>query len=111
MFGNVWELKKMYEKYKKLQDTLKNIVIRAKESGVIIDITGEMKVKDVKIEDETLLTPANKAILENAIKTCFMKGQQKAQEIVAEKTKEILGFDPNDIANMMGWWALPNMPM
>lgn len=111
MFGNVWELKKMYEKYKKLQDALKNIVIRAKDNWVMIDITGEMKIKDVKIEDETLLTPANKAVLENAIKTCFMKWQQKAQEVVAEKTKEILGFDPNDIANMMWWWALPNTPM
>ncbi len=109
MFWNVWELKQMYEKYKKLQDALKNIVIRAKESGVVIDITGEMKVKDVRIEDETLLTVANKAVLENAIKACFMKWQQKAQEVVAEKTKEILGFDPNDIANMMWSGALPNM--
>jgi len=29
------------------------------------------------------------------------KAQTKAQEVVQEKTKEILGFDPSDMANMM----------
>ena len=62
MFGKVGELKKMYDKYKTLQNALKNLIIRAKEgkftdaSGVeqdaiVIDITGEMKVKDLKIND------------------------------------------------------------
>ncbi|MFZ5341812.1 MAG: YbaB/EbfC family nucleoid-associated protein [Patescibacteria group bacterium] len=64
----------------------------------MIDISAEMKVKDVKIEDETLLNPAMKETLENAIKAAFEKGQTKAQEIAMAKTKEILGFDPNDLA-------------
>jgi hypothetical protein len=34
--------------------------------------------------------------------TCFQKAQNKAQEIAAEKTKEILGFDPSNIGNMLG---------
>jgi hypothetical protein len=42
-----------------------------------------------------------KADLENAIKAAFDKGQAKAQEVAMEKTKEILGFDPNDLAGMM----------
>jgi DNA-binding protein YbaB len=40
---------------------------------VIIDITGEQKVKSVTIEDETLLDVARKAELEGAIKACFEK--------------------------------------
>jgi hypothetical protein len=33
---------------------------------------------------------------------CFQKAQDKAQEIVGEKTKEILGVDPSDMASMLG---------
>ena len=95
------EMKKMFDSYKKLQNVLKKTIIRARESGVVIDITAEMKVKDVKIEDDTLLNPDRKAEIEEAIKACFIKGQTKAQEIAMEKTKEILGFDPNDLAGMM----------
>lgn len=48
MFGQIGEMKKMYDKYKKLQDALKNVIIRAKEVpafkggdelGIIMDIT------------------------------------------------------------------------
>ena len=105
------EMKAMYDKYKKLQEALKKLIIRAKEDGVIIDITWEQKVKSVTIVDETLLSPDRKEVLEQAIKTCFEKGQTKAQEVAMQKTKEILGFDPNDLAWMMGWaWGMPKIP-
>ncbi len=108
MFGNMWDMKQMYDQYKKLQETLQNTVIRAREEWVLIDITAEMKIKDVKIEDESLLDPNRKEDMENAIKASFEKGQNKAQEVSMEKTKEILWFDPNDLANMMwGWWGMP----
>lgn len=116
MFGQLWELKQMFDKYKKLQEALKNTVIRSREGWVLIDLTWEMKVKDVKIEDESLLNVNMKSNLEEAIKASFEKAQQKAQEIAAQKTKEILWFDPNDIASML-WWAwggmwgmMPNIP-
>jgi hypothetical protein len=32
------------------------------------------------------------------MKIAFEKGQTKAQEIAQEKTKEILGFDPSQLA-------------
>jgi len=105
-------MKKMYDKYKKLQDKLKNLIIRAKEGSyveggesqegaVVIDITGEMKLRDITINDLTLLSPDQKGKLEDTIKACFTKAQNKAQEVVAEKTKEILGFDPSQLAGMM----------
>jgi len=102
MFGKLGEMKKMYDRYKKLQDKLKGLIIRAKqghyrddngdnvEGAVIIDITGEMKLRDITINDLTLLSPTSKSQLEDTIKDCFHKAQAKAQEVVAEKTKEIL---------------------
>lgn len=116
MFGKVWELKKMYDKYKALQNALKNLIIRGKEGkftwtdgteqdAVIVDISGEMKLRDLKINDMNLLNPDKKETLEKILITCFQKAQTKAQEIAAEKTKEILWFDPSDMASMMwgGW--------
>lgn len=113
MLWKMGEMKQLYDKYKKLQDALKKLIIRAKEWGVVIDITGEQKVKSVTIEDETLLDVSRKTELESAIKACFEKGQNKAQEVAMKKTKEILGFDPNDLAGMMGgmWgWGMPSIP-
>lgn len=120
MFGKVWELKKMYDKYKTLQNALKNLVIRGKEwkftdaewneaDAIIIDISGEMKLRDLKINDIKLLDPTKKDHLEQLIISCFQKAQNKAQEIAAEKTKEILGFDPSNIGNMLGGGGIPWM--
>lgn len=114
MFGNLWEMKSMYDKYKKLQKALKWTVIRSREWWVLVDITAEMKVKDVKIEDETLLAVDKKEDIELAIKNAIEKAQTKAQEVSATKTKEVLWIDPNDLAWMMwwlgGWGWMPNIP-
>jgi len=97
----------MYDKYKKLQDALKKLLIRATEDGVVAEITWEQKLKRISIEDDALMDIAQKARLENSIKAAIDKGQAKAQEVAMEKTKEILWFDPNDLAGMMwgmgGW--------
>lgn len=122
MFGQIGEMKKMYDKYKKLQDALKAIIIRAKEIpsfnggdelGIIIDITGEMKVQSATIHDPAgVLSDDVKKHIEKCMKVAFEKGQQKAQEVAQEKTKEILGFDPSQLAGMMGGagGGMPNIP-
>lgn len=104
MLGWLWNMQQMYKKYQELQKKLSNTLIRAKESWVIIDITAEMKVKDVKIEDVNLLTIEKKEELENAIKQAIIKWQQKAQEVAMAKTKEILWFDPSQLTSMFWWW-------
>ena len=120
MFGKMGEMKKMYDKYKTLQKALKNLVIRAKEWkymawgeelewAIVVDITGEMKLRDLSINDESLLDSSKKSELEDMIVATFQKAQTKAQEVVAEKTKEILGFDPNDMAGMMSGGWIPGM--
>ncbi|HCB51437.1 TPA: hypothetical protein DEP21_02570 [Patescibacteria group bacterium] len=113
-------MKQMYDKYKTLQNALKNLIIRAKEGkftdsngeeadAIIIDISGEMKLKDLQINNPALLDPTKKAELEKLIVTCFQKAQTKAQEIAAEKTKDILGFDPSSIGNLLGGGGIPGL--
>ncbi len=124
MLGKMGELKKMYDKYKELQKALKNLVIRAKEweytdadwekkSAIVIDMTWEMKVRDFKINDLGLLDPSQKDKLEGLVVQAFQKAQNKAQEVAAEKTKEVLWFDPSNLAAMMGggnWSWMPWIP-
>ncbi|MCX6824051.1 MAG: YbaB/EbfC family nucleoid-associated protein [candidate division SR1 bacterium] len=120
MFGKLGEMKKMYDKYKTLQKALKNLVIRGKEGkfigsdgteqdAIVVDISGEMKLRELHINDDSLLDPSQKSHLENLITNCFQKAQTKAQEIVGEKTKEILGVDPSDMAGMLGGGGIPGM--
>ena len=61
-----------------------------------------MKLRDFKINDVTLLDPAKKDQLEELIVKAFQKAQTKAQEIAAEKTKDILGFYPSNLAGLLG---------
>lgn len=121
MLGQMGEMRKLYSKYKKLQKELKKLIIRAKEwsfvdqdglerdDALVVDITGEMKVADVVINDLGLLHPDKKKTLEEWLLEAFNKAQKKAQEVAAEKTKDILWFDPADMAGMMGGWKLPGM--
>lgn len=110
MLGGLWDLHQMYQKYQELQKKLSNTLIRAKQDGVVIEITADMKIKKVNIEDEELLSKENKEKLEEAIKQAFVKWQQKATEVAIEKTKEVLGFDPNQLAGLLwGWGKLPGL--
>lgn len=119
MFWQLGEMKKLYDKYKTLQEKLKNLLIRAKEGkftdtdgteredAIVVEMTGEMKVHAFSINDTSLLALDRKQMLESLVVKAFTKAQGKAQEIAAEKTKEILGFDPSDMAGMMAWGKLP----
>ena len=121
MFGQMGEMKKLYDKYKTLQDKLKNLLIRAKEwkfidsdgaereDAVVVDISGEMKIQNIAINDEGLLSPDQKSTLEGLLVKAVTKAQNKAQEVAAEKTKEILGFDPSDMAGMMSGGKIPGL--
>ncbi len=119
MFGQMGEMKKLYDKYKTLQDKLKNLLIRAKEGSfvggdgeqrddaIVVEMSGEMKVSGFFINDSGLLSVDKKQVLESLVVKAFQKAQNKAQEVVAEKTKEILGFDPSDMAGMMAGGKIP----
>ena len=114
-FWKIWEMKKMYDKYKNLKKSLDNLVIRAKEWkyidedgnevqwAVVVDLDWEMKLRNFMINDTTLLDPKKKSELENLVIATFQKAQAKAQEVAAEKTKDVLWVDPNNL------WALWDM--
>ena len=110
MLGQAGQMMEMYQKYKKLQDALKNLIIRSREDGILIDMSAEMEIKDVKIEDDNLMTLDNKEKLEKAFISAYQKAKTKAQEIAMTKTKEILWFDPNDLMGMMWWGGMPKIP-
>lgn len=121
MFGKIGEMKQLYDKYKTLQKKLQWLIIRAKEGkfidtdgtaredAIVIDITGEMKINDISINDTALLSVEKKSDLEQLLMKAFSKAQNKAQEVAGEKTKEILGFDPSDMAGMMSGGKLPGL--
>ncbi len=121
MFGQIGEMKKLYDKYKTLQKKLQWLIIRAKEGkfvdadgtpredAIVIDITGEMKINDISINDTALLSLQRKPDLEQLLMKAFAKAQSKAQEVAWEKTKEILWFDPSDMAGMMSGGKLPGL--
>lgn len=114
---DLWQYKEMYSKYKQLDKKLKSLIIRAKEGKymedgeekdqVVIDISWEMKLKDLHINDDSLLDSNRKSDLENLLIAAIQKAQNKAQEVVAQQTKEILWVDTNDLAGMLGGGGLP----
>lgn len=122
--GKMGELKKMYDKYKELQKSLKNLVIRAKEgefvdedwekkAAILIDMTGEKKIRDFKVNDLALLNPVKKDELEKLVVKAFQKAQNKAQEVAAEKTKDIFWFDPSNLWGLLGGGngsGIPSIP-
>ena len=111
----IWQMKQAYDKYKSLKKSLDNLVIRAKEWkyidedgnevqwAVVVDLDWEMKLRNFMINDTTLLDPKKKDELEKLVIATFQKAQAKAQEVAAEKTKDLLGVDPNNL------WALWDM--
>ena len=118
LWWSIWkmgQMKQAYDKYKTLKKTLDKLVIRAKEwkyinekweeelGAIIVDIDGEMKLRNISIKDTSLLDPKKKTDLENLIMATFQKAQTKAQEVIAEKTKDVLWVDPNNL------WSLWDM--
>ena len=49
-----------------------------------------MKLRNFMINDTTLLDPKKKSELEKLVIATFQKAQAKAQEVAAEKTKDLL---------------------
>jgi DNA-binding protein YbaB len=49
-----------------------------------------MKIRDFKVNNLELLDPSKKDELEELVVKAFQKAQNKAQEVAAEKTKEVL---------------------
>lgn len=83
---------KMLNKLRKAQNELKKeiIEVEAGDGAVVIQVTGELKIKSVKIDPEQVdLDDINE--LEHWIEIAIRDGLAKAQEVAAEKMKPLMG--------------------
>jgi len=85
----LWELQK---KAKAMQKELKETEVEAKsgDGKISVVMNGEMHLKGLSI-DESLLSPGNRANLENQLKTVFAEALSRTQALSAEKAKEMMG--------------------
>ena len=83
---------KMLAKLQKAQKDLKKEIIEvvAGEGAVTVQITGELKIKSVKLDPE-LIDFDDVEELEHWIEIAVRDGLAKAQEVAAEKMKPLMG--------------------
>ncbi len=83
---------KMINDLRKAQKELANeiIEVEAGDGAVVVQITGELKVKDIKINPE-MVDLDNIEQLEEYIKAAIRDGMTEAQKIAAEKMKPFMG--------------------
>lgn len=83
---------KMLNKLRKAQSELKKeiIEVEAGDGAVVIRVTGELKVKSIKIDPEQVDLD-DIAELEHWIEIAVRDGLAKAQEVAAEKMKPLMG--------------------
>jgi len=83
---------KMLNKLRKAQSDLKKeiIEVEAGDGAVVIQVTGELKVKSIKINAEQVdLDDISE--LEHWLEIAIRDGLAKAQEVAAEKMKPLMG--------------------
>lgn len=82
---------KMLNNVRKAQKELANeiVEVEAGDGAVVIQITGELKIKNVSIDPE-LIDLEHIEELEEWIKIAVRDGLQKAQEIATEKMKPFM---------------------
>lgn len=83
---------KMIAKLQKAQKELKKEIIEvvAGDGAVTVQITGELKIKSIKIEP-TAVDLNDIGELEHWIEIAVRDGLAKAQEVAAEKMKPLMG--------------------
>lgn len=85
------QMKMLNDLRKAQKDLAKEIVeVEAGDGAVVVQITGELKVKSVKIDPE-YVDLENIEDLEHWIQIAIRDGMAKAQEIAAEKMKPLMG--------------------
>lgn len=90
--GATMDQMKMINQLRKAQKDLKNeiVEVEAGDGAVVIQITGELKVKKVTFDPEKIdLDDISE--LERWTENAFRDGFAKAQEIAAEKMKPLMG--------------------
>lgn len=90
--GQTFDQMKTLNQLRKAQKALKNeiVEVEAGDGAVIVQITGELKVKKVTINPKKIdLDDIHE--LERWIENCMRDGFAKAQEIATDKMKPLMG--------------------
>ena len=90
--GATFDQMKMINSLRKAQKDLKNeiVEVEAGDGAVVVQITGELKVKKVTI-DPSRVDLDDISELERWIENCFRDGYAKAQEIATDKMTPLMG--------------------
>lgn len=90
--GATMDQMKMLNQLRKAQKDLKNeiVEVEAGDGAVVIQITGELKVKKVTLDPEKIDFD-DMPELERWIENAFRDGCAKAQEIATDKMKPLMG--------------------
>ena len=90
--GATMDQMKMLNQLRKAQKDLKNeiVEVEAGDGAVVIQITGELKVKKVTLDPEKIDFD-DMPELERRIENAFRDGYAKAQEIATDKMKPLMG--------------------
>ena len=85
------QMKMLNELRKAQKDLAKEIIeVEAGDGAVVVQINGELKVKSIKIDPETVdLDDIGE--LEHWLEIAVRDGMAKAQEVAAEKMKPLMG--------------------
>ncbi len=78
-------------KAKAIQNELKKTEIDAvsRDHLVKVTVTGELKLKQIQLAD-AIVQPGRKAELEHLLQTTIAEGLAQAQQIAAERTREVM---------------------
>lgn len=90
--GQTMDQMKMLNELRKAQKSLKNeiVEVEAGDGAVVIQITGELKIKKVELDPEKIdLDDIHE--LERWIENAMRDGYAKAQEIATDKMKPLMG--------------------
>ena len=90
--GQTMDQMKLINQLRKAQKELKNeiVEVEAGDGAVVVQITGELKVRKVTIDPEKVDLDDIRE-LERWIENCMRDGFAKAQEIATEKMKPLMG--------------------
>ena len=90
--GNMKDQLKMVQEIKKAQKELKKelIEVEAGDGAVVVQVTGELKVKKITINPERVDLEDIEE-LEHWLEISIRDGLAKAQEVAAEKMKPLMG--------------------
>lgn len=83
---------KMVMQMRKLQKELarQQIEVSAGDGAVVVTITGEQKIKQIKIDSQQVDTD-NIGELEDLIETAVKEAITKSQQVAAEKMRPVMG--------------------